>query len=71
VARCGDDRCGLGSRLPATGGPRGGATAFAGLFWLLLRRARAELLPGLLVSASAFATVTGLAGAWQLICMFD
>jgi hypothetical protein len=46
-------------------------TAFAGLFWLLLRRARAELLPGLLVALSAFAAVMGMIGAWQLVTMFD
>ena len=46
-------------------------TAFASVFWLLLRRARAELLPGLLIAASAFAALMGMVGAWQLAYLFD
>jgi hypothetical protein len=46
-------------------------TAFASVLWLLLRRVRAEELPGLLIAASAFAALMGMVGAWHLAYMFD
>jgi hypothetical protein len=46
-------------------------TAFVGLFWLLLLRARAEWLRDLLFVASALASLMGMVGAWELVRMFD
>ena len=46
-------------------------TAFASVLWLLLRRVRAEELPGLLIAASTFAALMGMVGAWHLAYMFD
>jgi hypothetical protein len=46
-------------------------TAFASLFWLLLRRVRAEELPGLLIAASSFAALMGMVGGLHLVNMFD
>ena len=43
----------------------------AGVFWLLLRRTRADSPPGLLIVASTSATLMGMFGAWHLVYMFD